>query len=166
MSLLNLALQNCALKRTKTVDKFEAKMKNSKGINHLRNSADRREGLKAAFTESMNPVITLVNSRFETMKIKDEPVQSMNAVSDEDIEQLKDSIYLIDITIDFKKLTEAELKEKNDFSSFIMTNCKSTCYRFQTKKCHNLDCVICSRLQPIRLPTEVFDNLAFYQTHY
>ena len=36
----------------------------------------------------------------------------MNAVSDEDIEQLKDSIYLIDITIDFKKLTEAELKEK------------------------------------------------------
>ena len=62
MSLLNLALQNCALERTKMIDKFEAQMKNIKSINDLQNSADWMEDLKAEFTESMNPVITLVNS--------------------------------------------------------------------------------------------------------
>lgn len=41
--------------------------------------------LKAAFTESMSPVITLVNSRFEATKLKDELVQK-NAASDEESE--------------------------------------------------------------------------------
>ena len=44
------------------IDKFEAKMKNIKSINDLQNSADWMEDLKAEFTESMKPVITLVNS--------------------------------------------------------------------------------------------------------
>ena len=44
------------------------------------------KGLKAAFTESMSPVITLVNSRFEATKLKDELVQSKNAASDEESE--------------------------------------------------------------------------------
>ena len=43
------------------------------------------------------------------MNIKDEPVHSKNAASDEEIIKLKDSIYLINNTIDF---TKAELKEK------------------------------------------------------
>ena len=54
----------------------------------------------------------MVNSRFEGMKFKDEPVQSKNAASDEEIIKLKDSIYLINNTIDF---TKAELKEKRFF---------------------------------------------------
>ena len=95
-------------------DKFEAKMKNIKSINDLQNSADGMEDLKAEFTESMNPVITLANSWFEEMKLKDEPVQSKNVASEEEIKQLIDSIYLIDNKIDFTKLTDAELKEKND----------------------------------------------------
>ena len=67
-------------------DKFEAKMKNIKSINHLQNSAGMMEDLKAAFTESINSVITLVNSRFEAMKVMDQPVQSKNVASDEKIE--------------------------------------------------------------------------------
>ena len=86
------------------IDKFEAKMKNIKSINDLQNSADWMEDLKAEFTESMNPVITLVNSQFEEMKLKDEPIQSRNVASEEEIKQLIDSIYLIDNKIDFTKL--------------------------------------------------------------
>ena len=86
------------------IDKFEAKMKNIKSINDLQNSADWMEDLKAEFTESMNPVITLVNSQFEEMKLKDEPIQSKNVASEEEIKQLIDSIYLIDNKIDFTKL--------------------------------------------------------------
>ena len=86
------------------IDKFEAKMKNIKSINDLQNSADWMEDLKAEFTESMNPVITLVNSQFEEMKLKDEPIQSKNVASKEEIKQLIDSIYLIDNKIDFTKL--------------------------------------------------------------
>ena len=64
-------------------------MKNIKSINHLRKFADRIERVKAAFTESMKPVITLLNSRSEAMKLNDEPVQSNNVVSDEEIKRLK-----------------------------------------------------------------------------
>ena len=52
-------------------DKLETKIKNIKSINHLQNSAGMMEDLKAAFTESINSVITLVNSRFEAMKVMD-----------------------------------------------------------------------------------------------
>lgn len=45
MSLLNVALQNFALERTKMTDKFEVKMKNIKSISHLWNSSYRMEGL-------------------------------------------------------------------------------------------------------------------------
>ena len=86
------------------IDKFEAKMKNIKSINDLQNSADWMEDLKAEFTESMKPVITLANSQFEEMKLKDEPKQSKNVASEEEIKQLIDSIYLIDNKIDFTKL--------------------------------------------------------------
>ena len=86
------------------IDKFEAKMKNIQSINDLQNSADWMEDLKAEFTESMKPVITLVNSQFEEMKLKDEPIQSKNVASEEEIKQLIDSIYLIDNKIDFTKL--------------------------------------------------------------
>ena len=86
------------------IDKFEAQMKNIKSINDLQNSADWMEDLKAEFTESMKPVITLVNSQFEEMKLKDEPIQSKNVASEEEIKQLIDSIYLIDNKIDFTKL--------------------------------------------------------------
>ena len=86
------------------IDKFEAQMKNIKSINDLQNSADWMEDLKAEFTESMKPVITLVNSQFEEMKLKDEPIQSKNVASKEEIKQLIDSIYLIDNKIDFTKL--------------------------------------------------------------
>lgn len=50
-------------------DKLETKIKNIKSINHLQNSAGMMEDLKAAFTESINSVLTLVNSRFEAMKL-------------------------------------------------------------------------------------------------
>ena len=90
--------------------KFEAKMKHIKSINHLRNSADTIGGLKIAFIESINPANnTGKNSRFETMNLKDKPEQTQNAASNEEIEQLKDSIQLINNTIGFTKLTEAEL---------------------------------------------------------
>ena len=38
------------------------------------------------------------------MKLKDEPIQSKNVASEEEIKQLIDSIYLIDNKIDFTKL--------------------------------------------------------------
>ena len=64
----------------------------------------------------MNPLITLENSRFEAMKLKNEPVQSKNAASDEEIKKLKDAEnYLVNNTIDSTKLTEVELKEKKRF---------------------------------------------------
>ena len=53
----------------------------------------------------MNPLITLENSRFEAMKLKNEPVQSKNAAEN----------YLVNNTIDSTKLTEVELKEKKRF---------------------------------------------------
>lgn len=53
MSLLNIALQNCALERNVMEEKYEKIMKSINSMNHLRNASRRTEGLEEAFTDAM-----------------------------------------------------------------------------------------------------------------
>ena len=49
MSILNIALQNCALERAEMIDRFEAKMKSINSMNHLRNASTRTEWTRGSF---------------------------------------------------------------------------------------------------------------------
>ena len=76
MSILNLALQNCSLERTKTSDELEQKMKSVNNMNNLRNLTKHCVNLRESFRESMNSVKEIVNARFETMSLKDERIST------------------------------------------------------------------------------------------
>ena len=100
MSVLNIAIQNCALEREVMNDKFEKKMKTINSMSHLRNASTRMTGLKEAFNKSMQPVINNVNARFESMKLKDDCIKCKQPASEEAVQQFKNSIHLLDSEVD------------------------------------------------------------------
>ena len=53
MSILNLALQNCALSRERMEPNLERKMNNKKNIEEVRQAAKTTEGLKESLVDSM-----------------------------------------------------------------------------------------------------------------
>ena len=82
----------------------------------------------------MVPVKNIVNERFESMSLKENPVLTKDAAPQVDMQQLKDCLYVIDDSVDFSKLTTADLKNYANLHKFIEQHCKSTCYGFQIKR--------------------------------
>lgn len=66
---------------------FENSVKHKSTLTAVRNLATVKPGLKDAFAESMNNVITLVNSRFQRMKCKDEHLKTFEGVPEEAINE-------------------------------------------------------------------------------
>lgn len=82
MSLLNLALQHCALDRREMRPDFETKIRHKSSLNAIRNVGKITPALKTAFGESMAPVIEKVNDRFRRMKLKGVPFTTYKGISD------------------------------------------------------------------------------------
>ena len=71
ISLINLALQNCALERDLVeTAKFENMLKKVTTMNQLRTLSKRTKNLKKEFSKSMKSVKSLVNNRFELVALK------------------------------------------------------------------------------------------------
>ena len=111
MSILNLALQNCSLERTKMSDELEQKMKSVNNMNNLRNLTKHCVNLRESFRESMNSVKEIVNARFETMSLKDERISTQPSYSSENVKSFAESIHLTDKTVHLSQLTKSDLKK-------------------------------------------------------
>ena len=61
--------------------------------------------------ESMNHVKEIVNSRLESMPLKDEKISFQQSATSEN---LSESIHLIDRTVDITPLTSLDLKKYGD----------------------------------------------------
>ena len=77
MSILNLALQNVALQRESMPEEFEKCASDVSSLSELRNLASSKPEFKAAYLQSMQPVIDLLNGRFTRMKLKDSPLSTL-----------------------------------------------------------------------------------------
>lgn len=114
MSLLNLALQHCALDRNEMPEKFEKIFRNKSSLNAIRNTATIRPGLRDAYGSCMKPVIELVNGRFGRMKFKGKSLTVYEGVPseviDKSVEFLADSVGASGDIIN-KKATSKELRE-------------------------------------------------------
>lgn len=95
------------------------------------------------------------------MSLKEKIIQCEEAATGAAINELKESIMLIDPTIDISNLIHAALKNCHHSTEFNEKHCQSTCYGFQVKRCKDSECPFCSNMQPIRLPEEIFDALSF-----
>ena len=78
MSLLNLALQNCALERDPIeTAEFEKILKKVTSINQLRTLSKQTKNLKE-FSKSKESLKSLVNNRFESMASKKKSIVKKN----------------------------------------------------------------------------------------
>lgn len=161
MSLLNLCLQGVALMREKTTEEFERKIASYNTMKELRSAADKNHDLKEAFSTAMEPVIDLLNQRFERMKLKGENMVAYKGMPEQALDEFFATVAVIDSTLESTKLRKADLESAKQFSEFVKGHCKSTHYTFQIKKCVSPDCRMCTIIQPPRLPREKLEQLHF-----
>lgn len=149
MSILNLALQHCSLKREKMEEAFENKMKNKQGITAVRNQAEMQNGFKEAFLQSTHDVIDSVNKRFGRMKLKNETVTALSATTDENVENVlslpKRFTNCADLTI---KSSSAVVRGQKDLQAFIASHSRESHYCFQLRKCDDSGCSYCTENPP------------------
>lgn len=162
MSILNLALQHVALERKPMPENFEKKMKNKSSLGAVRNQAEYTEGFQEAYTESVRPVIDLVNDRFGRMNVKGVPLKTFNAASVPDIEHSLDVPKRVTscdaLTPESKTKDVRSCKQLQDF---LKQHGKSGHYCFQLKKCSDFtDCTYCSE-NPVRMDQDTFESLHF-----
>ena len=123
MSILNLALQHVALARKEMDQRFEIAIKHKTTLGAIRNLANVKQGFKDAYMESIDDTIELVNSRFERMKLKDEPLKVYTGVSDEDIKAGLEVVSQVVhcnantemSTADLRKVKELQVKTRDIF---------------------------------------------------
>ncbi|KAK3095270.1 hypothetical protein FSP39_012504 [Pinctada imbricata] len=164
MSILNLALQHCALARDEMPEQYEKMIKNKSTLNAIRNAAECNPGLKTAYAESMKGVLTTVKDRFQRMKLKGEPVKVYSGVKELLIEECLKMV--TDVTgasaekINLSACTK-DIRDSKEFQEFVNMHCVSTHYSFQIMKCvGEMPCAYCA-VHGVRLPSDVIESLSF-----
>lgn len=76
------------------------------------------------------------------MKLKDEPVQVLDPLSDQDIEVMKRHLRELFPDMDLTKLQKTHTRKIKSYQDWLDRHCKSTQYVFQIKKCDNVTCCI------------------------
>lgn len=74
MSLLNLALQNCAFARLSMPDTYERKVKSLSSMKAIRAAANRDSSLRERFLESTEKPITQMKNLFSRLERKGQKV--------------------------------------------------------------------------------------------
>ena len=76
MSLLNLALQNCAFARSEMPEAYEKKMKSLSFMRSIRVAAERDLSIRETFKESTEKSISLMKNVFSRLERKGEKVRN------------------------------------------------------------------------------------------
>ena len=88
MSILNLALQNVSLQRSLMDEDSEKLIKNKNSMQAVRNTISAQPRLHAKIEESLKPVLDLLNSRFQLMKLKDRHFKTAEVATSTEIDTL------------------------------------------------------------------------------
>ena len=156
MSELNLVLQGVGLARARMGTNLEKSMENCNSLKAIREAASLNPQLKDALNDSLEPVIILLSSLFQRLKLKDEPFTVFTSATPDDLEELQAVLIQLQPDIDLAKVSKKNLPSLPHLQSFITHCCKCTHYSFSILKCGSTDCSIC---RPPRLPKEIFDTL-------
>lgn len=94
----------------------------------IRNAAKRNEGLKTAFSESMEYPLSIVKQRFGKLKWTGEKISVHEGASKEELSELSRLLQVIDPIVHFedqKTLNSLELQK------FLENHCRKRHYMFQ-----------------------------------
>ena len=109
--------------------------------------------LKVALKDSLEPVIVLLTSLFQWLKLKDEPFTVFTSATSSEMDTLDAVLRQIQPDIDPLNCT---LPGLTGLKQFLDHCCQSRHYSFSILKCGSSDCDIC---KPPRLSKEVFESL-------
>ena len=156
MSELNLALQAVGLMRTKMTEQMEKMMEGCNSMKAIRDAAVVHPELKEALKDSLEPVIVLLCSLFQRLKLKGEPFSVFTSATSSEMDTLASFLAQIDLGIDPASCTKSDLAKLPGLKQFLDQCCQRRHYSFTILKCGSSDCRIC---KPPRLSKEVFDTL-------
>ena len=156
MSELNLALQAVGLMRTKMSKEFEHTIDGCKNMKAICTAAAVHPEVRGALKDSLEPVILLVCSLFQRLKLKDEPFSIFTSASTSEMDTLASYLAQIEPGIDPVSCTKADLVRFPSLKQFLDHCCRIRRYSFSILKCGSSDCQVC-RLP--RLSRDVFDTL-------
>ncbi|XP_061196797.1 uncharacterized protein LOC133205074 [Saccostrea echinata] len=99
-------------------------------------------GVREAWTESLEEVKRTIQNRFIRLKLKDEPIQVLDPLSDQDIEVLKRHLRELLPDMDLTKLQKTHTEKVKSYQAWLDRHCKCTQYVFQIKNCEDVSCYI------------------------
>lgn len=164
MSLLNLALQNCSLSRSKMDDECEKKYRGAGTMADVRTLCktignNDNNTFKDQLRQSMREPTEILEKRFSRLKLKGVPVVTHEAATDNDLSDFfKVLSDIFSSTLLPDRLRLGHLKKSEKLWNFMSSHCKATHYTYQLKKCKSPTCWYCL-LNPPRL--EDFNDLDF-----
>ena len=156
MSELNLALQAVGMARARMVPNLEKMMLSCNSMKAIRAAAASNPQLREAFKDSLKPVILLLSSLFQRLKLKGEPFTVFTSATSNDLDRLEGFLRQIQPDIDPATISKTSLPKFSGLQNFLDHCCRSRHYSFSILKCGSSDCAIC---KPPRLPKEIFDTL-------
>ena len=154
MSILNLGLQNVSLERKSVSDDCEQVLKCCNSMAAIRSAAETKASLKSGWSDAIEPVQSVIKNRFSRLKLKGEPFQVMDPVTDQDIDLIKRHLRELFPTLNLDKLQKVHTKSVESYQQWLERHCQARHYTFQIRKCENADCCL-----PPDLPKEVLSWL-------
>ena len=113
MSVLNLALQNVALMREECrPGEIETTIKGANTMAEIRKKAERVNGLKDSWLQSIGPIIELLDERTKRLSLKNKQFQCQTASTDDEVKQFEEQVLALDNSIVLGQYQEKHLKAK------------------------------------------------------
>lgn len=113
MSILNIDLQNVSLERKEAGREIEMLLKGCNSMSKIREKCSSNATLREGWTQSVEPLESLVSSRFRRLKLKSEPIQVVGPCSLDDNDIIKwhlRELFPNLIFRNFRNLTHKKLK--------------------------------------------------------
>lgn len=113
MSILNLALQNCALMRDQCNSDAEHALLSCNSMADIRKKAAKLSGLEEEWRKSVQPVKDFLEERTKRLLLKEVPFQVQDAAEKEDVSEREGNVQMyIDASIENGKYQQQHLKSK------------------------------------------------------
>ena len=90
--------------------------------------------LKESLVNSLTPVLQVLKERFSHLKRKEEPVKVHEAATDEEVQDMAQTLYVIDDTIDCSALADVKVADHPRLKDFMERHCRCRHYSFQVCK--------------------------------
>jgi hypothetical protein len=158
MSILNIALQNCALEREKCSEDTERLLRSCSSGASIRAEKDRSTLVKE-WSEVVGKLQKTVGDRFSRMSLKQKPIDVQDPVEENDIRSLEEMLESLFPGLDVSKLTKQGLKKNQAYQNWLQKHCRERTYSFQIRKCSDLLCCKAPKLTELEwLPDPVLDS--------